>query len=174
MLFSSNAWTLSLEIVGLSLAVLDFFGLTARLEALMLRWRDWERDFVPYMRKSRTAIFPLHKHWRTVLRYALTDIAIIAMFAAGAWTLGDRDRIVMATNSVPLWVWWSALFWAPCALVFLHVATRQIMGPAGAALSFALWRALWLLSRPKAGIVGSLGMLIAGVTFALSRFPSGS
>ena len=163
--FLSPAAETTLNIVGFSLAILDFTGLSRRIEAGLARYRDWERDFVGYAKDRRNSLFDFKRIWPDFLNETF-NIGLGLLIAAGiVFFFGDLSRADPYLPDWPHWVWWSLLACVPIFWVIYFIITHLISGTLMVWTSEITWRVFWVLSRPKAGVLGTIGLAIAAIGF---------
>lgn len=168
-LFTLPAWlSTTLDIVGISLALLDFTGASRKIEAALARFRDWEREFADYARVERSSIRDLKKQRREFLDTTWRTAIGLSIAGAIAYRFGDFSRLDPYLPNWPEWAWWSLLMAAPLLWVLYYIINHIVSLTIGAWISDIVWRFFWLLSRPKAGVLGTIGLALTFFDTALS------
>ena len=165
MSFLSPVAVIAIDAVGISLALLDFTGSTRKLEAALRRHRDWYREFRQYAHDERDGLKDIRKqlNWKTHL---LQISGLIAAFGAGAILINlsggtvDWSRYADLTSNWPSWIWWLIPLALPAIWLAFYLGNTFFALSIGAFLSSILWRLFWILSKPKSGIVGSIGLAL--------------
>lgn len=147
-------------LIGLGLAVLDFTGASKKLEAVLARYIEHEKRDAAEAREHLFTTDISH-HWPR-FKASVPGALVLAVVFTGLWLwAGDQDKALWIIDWLPRWPWWSVIFWGPVALLAFYVFDHVTDWGFIYVVSILIWRILWLLSIPKAGIVGTLGLLIA-------------
>ncbi|MEM1369187.1 MAG: hypothetical protein AAGG02_14500 [Cyanobacteria bacterium P01_H01_bin.15] len=161
---ASNA----LNILGITLAVLDFTGIARHVEAGFVAYRAWERDHAQDTLERRNAhlsVDGMKALWSpraTAIRLR-DDVFIFGLAALALWLADRFEKLGTLLPDWPDWVWWSLLALGPLIWVGIYMASiygGMLLGYWRASIA---WRFFWLLSRPRAGVLGTIGLLM---TFA--------
>lgn len=147
-------------IIGLAISVLDFTGASRKLEAILKRYVAYEKEYAQDSRKlllTTDAGF----HWKAFLGFLpALGLSLIA-FVIGWWFYREGAAGIWISDVIvasPLWL----LIAAGISSVFLLYALNHILSYSlSYVTSVMLWFPFWVLSRPRAGIVGSCGLLMA-------------
>ena len=147
-------------LIGLGLAVLDFTGASRKLEAILAQYVAYERQYAQDARETLlTTDFQYHK--REFVSFLPVFVVSIIIIGVGWWLQRDGAAGQWLTSvlmSIPIWL----LIVLGLLVVFIVYALNHILSQSFSYLvSIVLWFPLWLLSQPKAGIVGSIGLLVA-------------
>ena len=147
-------------LIGLGLAVLDFTGASRKLEAVLRRYVEYERRYALETKKLIfTTDLDFHKQ---KLKRTLPVTALAVLVIAIAWAMmGESNQALWIEKWLPEWPIWSILLWAPALFLIWYVVSHLVGEFLGYATSVVLWFPLWLLSLPKAGILGTIGLIVA-------------
>jgi hypothetical protein len=153
----------ALDVVGISLAVLDFTGVARKVEAGLARYRDWERQSIHDFKGELASTFNLRHHltWDRQIRRLLTIIVMVVPAALVIWLWGDPSRLSPYIPNWPEWVWWSLLALVPILYAVEYLLSHVIGMTLGYVFSTVIWGVFWVLSRPKVGVLGTIGLLLA-------------
>ena len=165
---------LALDILGISLAVLDFTGAARKAEERLRKvslkqrkraklYRIWGMDFTD----RRYLISDFVRF--SIQIPAMTLIALLIIYLMGWWPgLMTLQKFVPDMPTDSIWFWLVLLPLAPILWFGLYVLNR-IVGTFMAIVPLVIfYRVFWLLSLPKAGILGSLGLLLPITTATLN------
>ncbi|MFC6199202.1 hypothetical protein [Ponticaulis profundi] len=147
-------------LIGLAIAVLDFTGTSKKIEAALARYIEVEKqDAVEAKAQLLTTDLAYHWHaFRSFVPGALIGIG----FFTGLWFwLGENNKLLWLIDWLPNWPWWSFVYWGPLLLVILYILDHLTIEGFRFGISVIIWRMFWILSLPKSGIVGSIGLIIA-------------
>ena len=147
-------------LIGLGLAVLDFTGASRKLEAVLRRYVEYERQYGHEARATLlTTDLQFHKkEFASFLPFLGAGLIILA---AGWWLKRDGAAgqwLTHAVLSTPAWV---LVVLVLGGIVVAYVLNHLLSQTFSYVMSLILWAPLWLLSRPKAGILGSCGLVVA-------------
>lgn len=167
--FSWNLLTIT-EVLGIVLAVIGFFNLSEKLEAMFETVRDYSARYATYELNEAKALWPPHKHFVELILDLWDGLpTLIVIVGAYIWWSGSyeqlRDWIVSFTMVQ------SILFWGGVALFVVtnELFTRYVLFRAVSAFARMLERVFWLLAKPPSGITGTLGLVLSIASFALSH-----
>ena len=162
---------LTLDILGISLALLDFTGTARKAEERLRKTADKQR--------KRAKFYWRHGFYMWKWKYLKNDVqSFLTIVPSGVllslfivWALGRWDNLVWYQVYLPdiSWLaWWAWIFLAPAFLALAYIAHRIFSTVAMTAGFVLFYRLFWLLSRPKAGIIGTLGLLLPITTATLN------
>lgn len=160
----------ALEVVGLTLAMLGFFNLSAHLERAFGALQASVWGFAKWNIKRRNELWPPHKNWRVLILQSLMR-----------WPMSGAIIVI-----VVLWMdWWEPLqalwlgldtwqqvaFGVSAFLLFIPYELTIVFGNATllAGIFYLLNRLFWMLGLPPSGVTGSLGLILTLVTFFIGR-----
>lgn len=149
-------------LIGLGLAVLDFTGVSKKLEAHLVKFAQWERAFGEEARASiGTLDVAYHRDAipSFLFNYGIGAICIVVT----VWVYGNAGWLETPLSWLASWPLWSIVIWGPVALIVLYIFDHFAKEILGYLVCWLLWAPIWVLSRPKAGIVGTLGLAVAAV-----------
>lgn len=160
----------SLELLGITLALIGFLNLSQHLERAFGVMRDGVWHFAIWNIQRRNDRWPPHKHWRVILIEALMS-----------WTMAGVI-IVVVVNWMDWWeplqaFWLSLDLWVQIAITVIGLVLLIpyelviVFGNATllAGVFFLLNRLFWLLGLPPSGVTGSIGLILTLVTFVIGR-----
>jgi|GEM_PF-1383280 len=147
-------------LIGLGFAVLDFTGASRKLEAMLARYVAYERQYAQEARGTLlTRDFQYHR--REFVSFLPVLALSVLILGLGWWIQRDGEVgqwLTSVFTSAPIWLVVGFAFSA----VFIAYVLNHILSQSFSYLvSIILWCPLWLLSQPKAGIIGSIGLIIA-------------
>ena len=173
-LFSLPAWlSTTFDIVGISLALIDFTGIARHIEAGFAKYRDWERDHAKDTLERRNRhLSPegMRSFWslRSTGVRLWDDLFIFGLGALALWLMDGFARLNEILPDWPNWVWWSLLLISPLIWVGLYMVSISFGMLLGYWRATIVWRFFWLLSRPKAGVLGTIGFALTFVDSGLN------
>lgn len=146
--------------IGLAIAVMDFTGASKKLETALARYIEVEKqDAIDARKNLFTKDFGFH--WNAFVNF-LPSAAMMVALISGVWFwFGENNKMLWIMNWLPEWPWWSVVYWGPPALGLWYVFDHFTGEGFRFAISVVIWRFFWLLSLPKAGIIGTVGLLIS-------------
>ena len=160
----------SLELLGITLALIGFLNLSQHLERAFGAMRDGAWNFAKWNISRRNEKWPPHKHWRVWLFQALAGWAMAGII------------IIVVVNWMEWWgplqaLWDARPLWQQITII---VATLILLVPYEiilvfgnatllAGIFFVLNRLFWLLGLPPSGVTGSIGLILTLVTFLIGR-----
>ena len=165
-----SALFLSLDVLGLSLAIIGFLGIADPLERYFAKLTMSAQALADWSHELRDELWPPHKHWLTLIVGSLKELARWSMiFALSITVQRDWERAIEFLPSWPLWVWAGA---APVILV-LNVALYTLsclLGPSVLLwLCTGVWKAFDIMSKPRGGVLGTIGLALALTSALLNR-----
>ena len=157
---------LTLEALGIFLAVLGFSGADKHVERGLNGLRDFVREWTPlfYM----VALFGnptwenLKKQWPVALKQMVVPLIVgllIVPFDPGA-----QERLAFYYSMGEPWTYWKVALTvvaAPFALVLIWSVVGSAISVLLYVASTIVWRVFWVLSRPPSGVLGTIGLVIA-------------
>ncbi|MBI1392797.1 MAG: hypothetical protein GC152_08670 [Alphaproteobacteria bacterium] len=165
------SWTLLIDLFGVSLAVIGFFDLAPPIERYFKRLHDKAVYAEQRMNETLSDLFPLHRSaWRLfvdgikILLWPLLPALIATLILTGQYTA--------------LWEWVRSTHWGwlsliglltPFAIFAMSTITEITANRLVRYEAWLVWKIIGLLAYPPAGVLGTLGLLIAGASFALNR-----
>lgn len=155
-----------LDVLGISLAVLDFTGLTRHLEAALAKYRHYERNSAKEMLAERDIAFRFRelysakRIWKDLTDKLVIIAAGFAFVLFTAYFFGDINKLWGLFAQIPVVVWFSLIWIIPILWILVHFLEQVLGFTVAYFLSMAIWSVLWVLSRPKTGIVGTIGVII--------------
>lgn len=147
-------------LVGLAIAVLDFTGTSKKLEAVLRRYVAYERRYM-IDAKDHILTTDIAYHRSAFLNFLTSASLMVALLIPIILIFGDPERLTMLSRWIPPWPWWSFIWWGPVVIAFWYALDHLTASALDYLISLCLWGPLWLLSKPKAGIVGTIGLVIA-------------
>ena len=165
-------YTWILDVVGLALAVIGFLDLAPRCERFFRWLKDEAQEFADYAKELRRELWRFSESWRYLVFGAIratVRVAVIVFFTA--LFSGSLGALIAA---IPKWPWWGYAVAAPVVLageVILFALSCLFGRSLLLWLSVVIWRLFAVLSIPPSGVLGSIGLLLAGVSFAINRLP---
>jgi len=147
-------------LIGLGLAVIDFTGASKKLEAWIVQFAQWERAFGNEARANIGTLDPAYHRDAFpdfLFGYGLASICLVGI----ALIYGTVGWLEIPIAWVSDWPTWSFVVLAPVAVIGLYIFDHFAKEILGYLVCLVIWAPLWVLSRPKAGFVGTLGLIIA-------------
>jgi hypothetical protein len=171
----SSPSELSLEFAGLLLAILSFSGAIHKIENALKNLRDRIYRFLPIMRVGISGFYLNPKNIKRNGK-SLLSTAVMTVIMCVVLMFTEPETRTMLVNIYALilpWVWWKAallIILTPIILYLEVVVFALIFFGSIYALLTAIWFFFWLLSRPPAGIMGSIGLGLTAGTFSIKLF----
>ena len=136
-----------LGVLGFSLAAVDFFGLTAILEAWLRRFQEWLEDVV--LPPLRRVLLGPNEGGEVRWIFRVLVLSVLATAVLGAWAIFTAEILdPMGLRDVGI---------AVLLLLFALIAFVVLVSPLLSLLSLALL----ILSYTPKGIVGTGGFILA-------------
>jgi len=157
---------LSLETIGITLAVLSFTGASEKIEATLVAMRKWVADYTPVLRHGLVEFLPTPANFRRhggVAVYTMVVTLVIATLFM-LLTKETRTELYSAYSLILPWTWWKALLITVLIVPTLYFFATLITLVGSVIVYCALtilWSIFWALSRPPSGIMGSIGLIVA-------------
>ncbi len=164
-------WTILIDLSGFALAIIGFLNLAPKIEAYFREVRDNAAHIDQRMNETIRRIFPLHKNWWRLFKEGLRIIIvpILPAFLAAAVVTGEAATIwEWSQNTHWGWLLVIALI-APFAIFFLATVSRILANRLTKYIAWLIWRIVSILAYPPSGVLGTLGLAIAGVSFFMNR-----
>ena len=162
----STSPNFTLEMFGIALALLSFSGADKSVEQALSSARIWVRHSAPFFQAMALIARPswdnLLRQWKLALRHAA--IALIAVLPLVAFDAGAQERLAWVSAMGAPWEIWkiaTVLLLSPIALILIWSIGNTVIGLSLYVTLSCIWRLFWLLSRPPAGVLGTIGLLIA-------------
>jgi hypothetical protein len=160
----------SLELLGITLALIGFLNLSEHLERGFGAMRDGVWRFAKWNVQRRNELWPPHKHWRVLIQQALMGWATSGVL------------VLLVVNWMNWWeplteLWLSLELWMQASITVIGLILlipyelTIVFGNATllAGIFFLLNRVFWLLGLPPSGVTGSIGLILTLVTFVIGR-----
>lgn len=146
-------------LIGLGLAVLDFSGASRKVEAGLIKYRNWVSKSTRYwwrqlslIRKGKLTKTTAHKP-----KLLYVDLLIGLMVAV---LIGISYALSSERMALSMWILLPLL---PIAFLLTSIGIGVIIIASNYMISTLVYRLFWLLSRPKAGILGTVGLVLTAL-----------
>ncbi len=157
---------ISLEFLGLLLAVLSFTGASEKIERGLSSLRSGVADYTPVLRRGLVEFLPtlanFRRHGSVAIRTMAVTLAITVFFML--FTEETRAELHSVYSLILPWSWWKAGMVAVLIIPATYIVATLITLVGGIIIYTVLtilWSVFWVLSRPPSGIMGSIGVLVA-------------
>lgn len=165
----------SLELCGLVLAICSFTGTIHKLENALNSLKGRLRRLLPFIRGGILGYLPT---WKNIKRDGLSFIntSIITVIMCVIMMLTEPETRLMLLTGYEFIIsltWWEKtllVIFSPVALYLSGVITGIVILTPIYLIMTAIWFVFWLLSRPPAGIMGSIGLALTLGTFSIKLF----
>ena len=165
---------LTLDILGISLALLDFTGTARKAEERLRR--------ISQRQKRRARIFFKwgfdFRNWKEqrtgFVNFWIGNTIIVAIYFLIMSVIERRPGFMSILpsfndlSSMPIWAWVVIAFLSPIWSVAIYMLNGMIGTVMMAGTLVVFYRLFWLLSLPKAGVLGTLGLLLPITTATLN------
>ncbi|MEM9668893.1 MAG: hypothetical protein AAF950_08200 [Pseudomonadota bacterium] len=149
-----------LDAIGIALAILDFTGASRRIEERLATYRDWEKAQAERSKAHRSEL--LSGAWPKWLKHTM-----ISLFLAGPpivlltlYLYWNQTHLSRWTEDWPSWAFGLLVAALPgIYLIYILLITLFTMS-LSVWWSSTLHRIFWALSRPPAGIMGTVGLTL--------------
>jgi hypothetical protein len=164
-------WTILIDLSGFTLAIIGFLNLAPRIEVHFREVRDNAAHIDKRMNVTIKRIFPLHKNWWRLFKEGLRIIAfpILPAFLGAAFITGEYERIWLWSQNTH-WGWLASIaISAPFGVFALSLFSAFVANRFTKYLAWVIWRIVSVLSYPPSGVLGSIGLAVAGTSFILNH-----
>ncbi|MEM6414223.1 MAG: hypothetical protein AAF720_06150 [Pseudomonadota bacterium] len=175
-----SSWDLgsnfSLEFAGLALAILSFTGFTDKIETGLDTLRYAILRSLPIMRDGVVSFIPTPKNIRRNFHPLTVSALLFCGWVIIGFLIEGDTRVALfgslnALLTLPLWKTAALIVVTPFVLYFLMTAMSLILfGSIYFALT-AVWFVFWLLSRPPAGLTGTVSFALALLSLSSKYWP---
>lgn len=168
---SSFDWTILIDVFGLALAVIGFLNLADPIERYFRELKDNAAYAEKRMSETIKKVFPLHKNWWRLFLEGLRIIVWPALpaFIAAAIVTGEYRTIWQWFQTTPWQILALFALLTPFAIFLLATLSRITANRLLKVTYWMIWRMVSVLAYPPSGVLGSVGLLIAGLSLFLNR-----
>lgn len=167
--FSLNLLTIT-EVLGLVLAVIGFFNLSEKLEAMFVRVREYSNRFSAYEIKRAKKLWPPHKHISRLALEVFDSLPTVIVLVGGyLWLSGYYPQVRDFVLSLSLTL--KVAFWSGVvvALIINELLAQYVLSRIFWALASMMEKVFWLLGKPPSGVTGTIGLLLSIASFGLTH-----
>ncbi len=165
---------LFLDVLGITLAVLDFTGTARKAEERLRYITKRQKKRAKIYRRWMFNITGTSGFWRSLLDFTI-EVGVMLAFALLVihifdWWPGFRVLLgyLPAIPEPRALMYGLLILFAPMIWIGIFVINKVIGGVLIVGGLVIFHRFMWLLSRPKAGILGTLGLLLPITTATLN------
>lgn len=156
-----------LDVLGISLALLDFTGASRRIEKSLAKYREYQHENLMEAQADRVELLDfrrsgylsgqIKKGWKEFIMFPVMNLIVVYLILkmTGYWPNLSAWGVWLIALTSPFWLF---------AVFIAHRFSGVFMS---VTVSWIIHRIFWVLSRPKTGVIGTLGL-------ALTIFNGGS